>query len=154
MGRRDALRAHASGNLAEGGIAGTPCLRLESFPGRRPLDRDALEVEGNAEVGAEAADKGRVGVALGTEAVVDVDGVQRHAKLGGEGAEHVEEGDRVAAARQGDQDNFAAPGHPGAANGVEDERAEVSACGHIRLGGRPRLLRPRSTPSSTLAPSL
>ena len=87
------------------------------------------------------------------ETVVDVDDVKREAELWGEGAEHVEESDGVGAARHGDQDSFAAPEHPGAANGVEGERAELSACGHIRLGDRPRLLRPRSTPSSRRAPS-
>ena len=100
MSGRHALRARASGNLTKGGIAGAAGLGLESFPGRLLPDRDPLEMEGDAEISAQAAGKGRVGIGLRTEPVVNMDGVQRHAKLGGEAAEHVEESDGVGAARQ------------------------------------------------------
>ena len=99
-------------------------------------------MEGDAEISAQAAGKGRVGIGLRTEAVVNMDGVQRHAKLGGKVAEHVEEGDGVGAARQGDQDNFAAPGHPGAANGVTGDLYEALALHGPPSGGARR--RPKS----------
>jgi len=143
VGRRDALRADAAGHLAEGGIAGAAGLRLEAFPGRLPPHRDALEVEGDAGRGTEAADEIGVGVRLRAETVVDVNDVEREAEVAGEGAEHVEESDGIGSARNGNQDSFAAQEHPGAANGVAGERYEAlavhgqpKACAGRREGSR------------------
>jgi len=143
VGRRDALRAHAACNFAEGGVAGTARLRLEAFPRRLPPHRDALEVEWDTQPGAEAACEPGVGVGRGPETVVDVDDVERETELWSEGAEHIEESDGVGAARHGDQDSFAAPEHPGAANGVAGDRYEAlavhgqpKACAGRREGSR------------------
>jgi hypothetical protein len=77
VGRGDALGTHPARDLAEGAVAGAAGLRLETFPGRLPPHRDALEVERDAEPGAEAVHEPGVGVGLGPETVVDVHDVER-----------------------------------------------------------------------------
>ena len=54
--------------------------------------------------------------------MIDVDGMEGEAEGGGQGAQDVEEGNRVGASRHRRQDDFAATEHPMAANGGENAR--------------------------------
>ena len=150
----DALGADALCNGPEGAVAGAPGLGLEPFPGRFPTDRDALHVAGHTKLAGQSLDGELLGIRLGAESVVDVDEVHLQVELGTEAHEHVGQRDGVGASRDGSQDSFAAPEHSGAAKGGPNERDETTvARGCIPPGGLPTPLRPRSTPSSTPAPS-
>ncbi len=150
----DTRGADALCNGPEGAVAGAPGLGLEPFPGRLPADRDALHVAGHTKVAGQSLDGELLGIRLGAEPVIDVDEVDLQVELRSEAHEHVGQRDGVGAPRDGGQDSFAAPEHSGAAKGGTNEGDEATvARGYIPPASPPRLRRPRSTPSSTRAPS-
>src|SRR5713226_8645096 len=150
----DALGAHALGHGSKSAVSSAPGLGLETFPGRLPTHRNPLDVAGHMKIGGQTLHGGLLGIGLGAEPVVHVDEMDGHVELAGEAREHVGQRDGIGAARDGGQDSFAAPEHSGAANGGASNLDETTvARGYRPLVDLPRPRRPRSTPSSTQAPS-
>ena len=142
MPERDPRGADAVGGRLQRGVA---------CGARGGLDRarrnaHADDVDGHAEARAERPHELGVARGVGTQAVVDVQDVQPQVEGSREAEQDVEQRDGVGAARDADQDGFAAREHRVAADGALGRVDEV----HVsRPAGPPRPRRPRSAPSST-----
>ena len=142
----DTLGADSRGALLERRVPRRP---RRGFEGALSIDRDRRDVNENAEPRAELPDEVGVGGRVGAQLMVHMQDVKPELPRRGQAQEEMEQRHGVRAARDGDQNGFAAREHRVAANGALQLIAQSQPSS--RPGAPPRPRRPRNAPSSTPA---